>query len=281
MKGTLVITLVALVALGSASARGAVVLSDNFDSEPGYSAAGHVDASGDYDPQNWIVGEYESNGGVAGGGLGGSIDNRLQVTTYSSAANNNDPGAHSGNGYVRLVREHPYTHVEMRYGVAGVGANPMYAKAYFFGSSNGGGWNSGACGISFGFTGTGAPSMFVGLSDSGYINLDYLDPNTGWTDTGGDLILNGWYEAGIEITSYSTGGGAYDGTFDVWYNGAEVATNLPHDLTSPLQFRITTGGGIEYYVDDVEIGTGGIPEPATLAVLTLGSVVALLKRRRS
>ena len=263
----------------SATRAGALVLlSDHFDSEPAYSNAAHVDASGDYDPQNWAV--LEDGATPLGGGLTGTKEHRLQVTTYESAVNNNNPGAHSGDGYVRLVREHPHTNVNMRYGVGGQGTTtPAYMKLHLYGSSDGGGWNGGACGIALGMN-NGGPSMFVGLSDLGYQNWDYDHPDTGWTDTGGDLIRNGWYEAGIQINSYKVG--ATNGTFDFWYNGAKVASDLPHTATSAGSWVINTGGGIEFYVDDVQIGMGLIliPEPGTLAALLIASAAAMIRRRR-
>ncbi|NIA06071.1 MAG: PEP-CTERM sorting domain-containing protein [Actinobacteria bacterium] len=283
---------VAVLALGSGSAMGFLTITDGFE-DAAYSTGAFADTSGDYDPATPnAVGETVT--GLGPQYAGGTVDDYGQVTRYTAGSGNLDPGPNSGNGYMRLVRGyHDGGNVQMFYSLSGMesASNPVTISFYVNGQSDlagsdPGGYGrsnpSGATGISFSLDHSGGATddmgFFCGLSDYGStaISWDYNDQQGGgWTATGSSITLNSWKQVKIEVNSWKVG--AVLGTLDFWYDGVEY-TNIPNNATEGASFMIGTGGGIEYYLDDVSITE--IPEPVTLALLSAGGVLALLGRRR-
>jgi T5SS/PEP-CTERM-associated repeat protein len=202
--------------------------------------AGANVATGDYSPIS--AGTWSGSGIYQG--VGGTWDSDTHVFTVS--------GAQSGVSGQEIELDLASTQ-----------------RALFTDSTTG--WNVGA---SFLSTASSTPLSFTATAVSG-------DVMSGLQITSGGSVLGGWsfeadgYTPGDPVyLTFAVGAGFSAADLGIWhYDGDEWTEYAPDDLTYDGQYASFTVTGFSGYA------VTNVPEPATMAMLVIGGL-AILKRRR-
>lgn len=100
--------------------------------------------------------------------------------------------------------------------------------------------------------------------------------SSSWVDLQTDLELDSIYQFSV------TADLATD-TLSVWLNGSELASDVEVTnpaIDNPTGFRIYAVNGASAVIDDIFITTATVPEPGTVLLGAVGSILFLRRRRR-
>ena len=241
----LVVLSMVAIAVSSASAvtitSGSTVIGfDDFESNTTFSTAAAPDTSGDYDPDAATTGSWSTSEATA---------DKVQVTNYGT------PGAFEGSKYLRITATS--THAYLAFS-----ADQTTGTLHFETMVNTGQTNLNSS-TAVGFqNSSSAWGPFVQFMSGGKIQY-YA--SSAYHDSGLTYTADVWKKLEIDWTIGSS-------TFDLTYDGTTV-TGLATRGTAASMDRIRlSGNGLSHF--------DAVPEPATMSLLGIGGLLALVRRRR-
>ena len=127
-----------------------------------------------------------------------------------------------------------------------------------------------------------APIVHVSRSASGNFRYQagYEAGYDAWIDTGIAYNSGEWYHIGWDLNPA-------DSTFDLYISTGAFTTPVASGSYASVpswvgsMYFSSWSGGVQYYIDDVKIYSGAIPEPATLSLLAISAGCLWIKRKRS